>query len=90
MKLLDSIASRMGFVRSARAEQTASDAVTRKLDEMTKRLYEAAQVNRLTTDWTTTLSSSDSEVYQAGQRLRARSRDLERNNPYVERYLKLI
>lgn len=90
MKLLDSIASRMGFVRSARAEQSASDAVTRKLDEMTKRLYEAAQVNRLTTDWTTTLSSSDSEVYQAGQRLRARSRDLERNNPYVERYLKLI
>lgn len=55
-----------------------------------KRTYAAAMVNRLTEDWATTLSSADTEVNASVQRLRARARQLERDNPFAERYFKLL
>lgn len=55
-----------------------------------KRMYAAAQATRLTEDWTTNLSSADTEVWSSRRKLRARSRQLERDNPFIERYFKLL
>ena len=55
-----------------------------------KRMYAAAQGTRLTEDWTTNLSSADTEVWSSRRKLRARSRQLERDNPFIERYFKLL
>lgn len=76
MKLLDTLARRLGYTRPAPAPAA--------------RHYAGAAVNRLTEDWGTVLSSADSEIAQGGRRLRSRARELERNNPYIERYLKLL
>lgn len=45
--------------------------------------YEGANVGRNTDGWVTGTSSADSEIYRAGARLRERSRDLVRNDPYA-------
>jgi len=76
MKLVDRIANRFGFQRKAAAPM--------------RRQYGAALANRLTEDWNTILSSADTEVNSSARVLRARARQLERDNPFVERYLKLL
>lgn len=76
MKLVDRLASRLGFQRKAVAPH--------------RRQYAAALTNRLTEDWNTILSSADSEVNSSARVLRARARQMERDNPFVERYLKLL
>lgn len=48
-----------------------------------QRNFNAAMVNRLTGDWTTTQRSSDDVLRYQLERLIARSRDLERNNEYA-------
>jgi lambda family phage portal protein len=53
-------------------------------------LYEGAQVNRLTMDWVSTLLSSDQEIRGSIRMLRARARDLQRNNPIAKNYLNLL
>jgi lambda family phage portal protein len=55
-----------------------------------QRNYAAAQVNRLTQGWTTTSGSANSDVHAALDTLRARSRQLGRDNSYVKRYLGLV
>jgi lambda family phage portal protein len=52
--------------------------------------YNAAAINRLTSDWLATNTSADSELQTNHVRLRDRSREHERNNDYVRRYLKLV
>lgn len=53
----------------------------------TKRSYAGAAVNRMTADWLTGTTSADAEIYRDLQMARNRSRDMERNNPYVRRFL---
>jgi lambda family phage portal protein len=53
-------------------------------------LYEGAQVNRLTMDWVSTILSSDQEIRGSIRLLRARARDLGRNNPIAKNYLNLL
>ena len=53
-------------------------------------LFKGAESSRLTMDWNTTLGVADDELRWSVMRLRARARDLARNNPYVRGYLKLI
>lgn len=55
-----------------------------------RRSYAAAQFNRLTSDWTVSNASANSEIRQGLQPLRARSRELVRNEGYAARYLQLI
>ena len=55
-----------------------------------RRNYAAAQVNRLTQGWTTTSLSANADVHAALDSLRARSRQLARDNDYVRRYLSLV
>lgn len=52
-----------------------------------RRSFSAAQVSRLTASWTTTNKSADADLRGGLSVLRARSRDLERNNEYARRFL---
>tara|TARA_B100001250_G_scaffold404411_1_gene420357 strand:- start:1013 stop:2425 length:1413 start_codon:yes stop_codon:yes gene_type:complete len=52
-----------------------------------KRSFAGAAINRLTNDWLSPISSADQEIRSSLSRLRARCRELERNNDYVRRYL---
>ena len=51
------------------------------------RAYAGAAVSRLTADWITSNTSADAEIWRDIRRLRDRSRDFERNNPYFNRFL---
>ena len=55
-----------------------------------KRAYAGARIGRLTSDWTTAVSSANAEIKGDLQSLRARARQLERDNDYVRRYLKAL
>ncbi|HWQ34879.1 MAG TPA: phage portal protein [Blastocatellia bacterium] len=55
-----------------------------------KRAYQAGQVNRLTGDWTITPTSTRSDLRVYLRNLRARSRDLSRNNDYVKKFLQMV
>lgn len=79
MKILERIANRFGFQRRVTG-----------VHPPVLRQYAGAQVNRLTEDWAAALTSADSELSTSAQRLRSRARQLERDNPFVERYLKLL
>lgn len=52
-----------------------------------RRSYSAAAVSRLTASWTTTNKSADADLRGGLKVLRARARDLERNNDYARRFL---
>lgn len=53
-------------------------------------IYEGAQFNRLTLDWVSSLISADQEIRGNARVLRARARDLQRNNPIAKNYLNLL
>jgi lambda family phage portal protein len=55
-----------------------------------RRSYAAANTGRLFADFVGSERSSDSELYPVLNRMRARTRDLSRNNEYVKRYLELM
>jgi len=55
-----------------------------------KRSYQAANTSRLFADYKESERSADSELYPVISRMRARSRDLARNNAYMRRYLQLL
>lgn len=55
-----------------------------------KRAYQAANTSRLFADFKESERSADSELYPVISRMRARSRDLARNNEYTKRYLSLL
>lgn len=54
-----------------------------------KRSYPGAEINRLTNDWQGANTSADQEIWSARRMLIYRCRQLERENDYVRRYLKL-
>lgn len=59
------------------------------LDKISKRLYEAASYSHRTEGWFAPQTSADTENLYAAQTLRARSRDLVRNNPYASRAVRI-
>ncbi len=52
-----------------------------------KRSYSGAQVDRLTLDWQSPLTTGDAEMRTRLRTLRGRARELERNDPYTKRFL---
>ena len=48
------------------------------------RSYQGALISRLTSDWRSSQLSADAEVRQGLRKLRDRSRELIRNNPYAK------
>lgn len=67
------------------------DRVFQKLGyvKASKRSYAGAVVNRLTSGWPITSQSADEEIRTSLKNLRARSRELARNNDYARKFLKL-
>ncbi len=60
------------------------------VDHMLKRGYDGAKSNRRTQGWVASGSSANAEIESAGAKLRARSRDLVRNDPYAKRAIKAL
>ncbi len=56
---------------------------------MTKRTFSAAQQNRFTQDWATSILSRDQKLWQDLRKLRARSRELADNDPLAAKFLSL-
>jgi len=54
------------------------------------RLYQGAQVNRLTSDWTALGTSADSEILTSLRLLRARSREMVRDNPHAQNVVRIV
>jgi lambda family phage portal protein len=52
--------------------------------------YAAARISRLTSDWMTTLTSADEEIWKDLRALRARSRALARDDDYFKNYLRKL
>ena len=63
--------------------------VARKLgfEPIRTKSYQGAAVSRLTNDWLSPASTADDEIRSNLPKLRARCRELERNNDYVRRFL---
>ena len=55
-----------------------------------RRAYEGAMVSRLTSDWVTSSTSADAEIDGSLVRLRNRSRQLVRDNPYARQAIRAI
>ena len=62
----------------------------KKPQKRAKRSYSAATAGRLYNDFEASLRSPDSEIRPVLSKMRARSRDLARNNEYVRKYLDLL
>ena len=52
--------------------------------DLSKRRYKGAAISRLTSDWTSSSSSADAEIKTSLKKLRDRSRQLCRDNPYAK------
>ncbi len=53
-------------------------------------IYEGTQTTRLTLDWIASILSADQEIRGSIRLLRARGRELSRNNPVAKNYLNLL
>lgn len=65
----------------------ATDAHRAPLQQRGRKNYDAAIISRLTQDWSVSPLSADAEIRRSYRTLRARSRELERNDPYARNYL---
>lgn len=61
-----------------------------KLAESRSRMYAGAAMNRLNSDWNALNTSADSEIITSLRPLRARSRELVRDNEYAKAAVRLI
>ena len=74
------------ILNSWRAEQEAK----RALAKASSRMYGGAIANRLTSDWNALNSSADSEIITSLRVLRARTRELLRDNDYAKAAVRII
>lgn len=58
--------------------------------KVSQRSYTAAQVSRLASNWTTQNTSGDYEIKAGLKALRARARELSRNNDYAKKFLNMV
>jgi lambda family phage portal protein len=78
------------FAELRRAESERQEGQERKMLAARKRSYEAARVNRLNVDWTTINTSTNFEMRRSLRILRARARNLARNNDYIKKFLSMV
>lgn len=72
---------------AARASGYAQQPAATKLE---KRSYAGAQMSRLTSDWNAINTSADSEIVSSLRALRARSRQLIRDNEYASNAVRIV
>lgn len=72
--------------------QTEVDALKKQLADvqLVKRQYNMAKLSRLSNDWLTTAKSFNYDIAQGGVKLIARARELEQNDPYAKKILRLV
>lgn len=58
--------------------------------ETKRRSYDAGAISRLLSDWTTTSRTADEAIRGNLKNMRARSRDLSRNNDYAKKYAEMV
>ena len=58
--------------------------------ETKRRSYDAGAISRLLNDWTTTSKTADEAIRGNLRNMRARSRDLSRNNDYARKYSEMV
>jgi lambda family phage portal protein len=82
------VAERRSAEATARVERQLA-ATAREMARVRRigREYKAAAVNRLSGDWPVSQTSAQAEIYRNLRNLRARSRDMARNNPYMKKFL---
>ena len=80
MSFIDRIASRFGYVKRSDPRKRQSGV----------RSYGAAAINRLTQDFTTQNVSPDTDLIKELRVMRARSRQIAKNDPYMRRFLRLV
>lgn len=101
MGIFDAVAGRMGFVRASRLETVAREAVAEALHEdrkrgqarvgaqLARRGFEAAKMGRLNAGWTTEDQTLNHNVMRDLRVLRARSRQMARDNDYAKHFLRM-
>lgn len=62
----------------------------RMLPSAARRSYAAAQVNRLTQGWSTVSGSANTDILRSLDAVRARSRQLARDDEYVKKWLSMV
>lgn len=72
------------------ALERAGATPVRMLPAAAKRSYAAAQVNRLTQGWSTVSASANSDIHRSLDAVRARSRQLARDDEYVKHWLSMV
>lgn len=77
-------------VTALELQVAAERARSRSLATRVAREYRAASANRLTADWPASQTSWQAEIYRNLRALRARSRDMARNNPHMKRFLGMV
>ena len=58
--------------------------IPKALPPVRRRNYAGAIISRLTSDWMATQASADAEIRTSLKKLRDRSREMVRNNPYAK------
>ena len=75
---------------NAERAHARSQAVQRGRLQQQSRAYAGAEQSRLTGDWSALNTSADSEILTSLRALRARSRQLVRDNPYAKQAVRII
>lgn len=84
-RVLAEFSARQAAARAAAADQARRATLTQQA-----RAYAGAQVGRLTGDWTALQTSADSEILTSLRFLRARSRELVRDNEYAKQAVRVV
>ena len=61
-----------------------------KRQKKRQRSYEANNMGRLFQDWATSNKTADEELRVSLNRIRARARELTRNNDYARKYMEMV
>jgi lambda family phage portal protein len=78
------------FAEIRQAQAAARAREDRRHDQKLKRSYDAARINRLNRDWSVVNTGINFEMRKNLRILRARSRNLARNNDYVKKFLSMV
>jgi len=91
-----SVPARMSFDDCARQAGLAQRRLARREREAVRlaparrETFKAAEVNRLVADWVATILHPDDEMRWSLRRMRARCRELARNDPYARHFLTMV
>lgn len=76
--------------RRAKAPPSVLSAARRQRDARVRASYDAGSINRLNAQWGISTLNANRDLRGNLVNLRARSRDLERNDPYAKKFLDLV